>query len=289
MTVNNPTQVWSQIQWPSTVNYCIGQLESGESGTPHWQLLIKFKHPVRLNQLKKIFPRCHAEVRKGSEIQAIEYVTKEDSRIESLIPYGISLEQVEALLTSTSNSRAPSGLSKIKDLMDAGATETEIADEFFGDWVRHYRAFRAYKLLKQSPRTLTEAPTVVVIWGPTGTGKSRYCLEQFPCAYWKQRSNWWDGYASQDVVILDEFYGWLPFDFILRLCDRYPLMLETKGGQVHCLASTIVFTTNTLPDNWYRNCYFKSLERRVTSWMIFHNMFCSRYSTFSEFKQNSDK
>ena len=88
-------------------------------------------------------------------------------------------------------------------------------------------------------------------------------------AYWKQRSNWWDGYSTQETVVLDEFYGWLPFDLLLRLCDRYPLLVETKGGQVQFVAKTIIITSNSLPSNWYRSAYFPSFVRRVDHWHVF--------------------
>lgn len=289
LTVNNPDQVWADIQFPSTVVYCVGQLELGESGTPHWQLLIKFKHPVRLQQVKKIFPTCHAEVRRGSEIQSLEYVTKEDTRVSSLDPYGISAEQIEALMTSSSKTSTKSSLEDIKKKLDDGITESQIADDFFGEWVRHYKAFRAYKLLKVAPRSLSEAPNILVIYGPTGTGKSRYCLDKYPDAYWKQRSQWWDGYSGESTVILDEFYGWLPYDLLLRLCDRYPLMLEVKGGQVHCLVDTVIITSNSLPCSWYKNCYFKSFERRVTKWLYMGEHVCSAYKKYSNFIENIPK
>lgn len=93
-------------------------------------------------------------------------------------------------------------------------------------------------------------------------------MDNYPKAYWKQRSNWWDGYAGHEAVILDEFYGWLPFDLLLRLCDRYPLMVETKGGQTQFAAKTICITTNMLPCNWYKSAYFPSFARRVTVWHI---------------------
>lgn len=282
LTVNNPGP-WSEIEFPTNVAYCVGQLELGESGTPHWQLVLKFKHPVRLRQVKSIFPTCHAEVRQGSEQQALQYVYKDDTRIQRLSPYGISQDQVDSLLTSSNRSRSNSNLDSIKQKLDSGETEAEIADEYFGDWVRHYRALRAYLLLKSIPRSLSDAPTVIVAYGPTGTGKSRYAITQYPRAYWKQRSIWWDGYSSQEVIVLDEYYGWLPFDTILRLCDRYPLLLETKGGQVQCNANTIVFTSNTLPDKWYRNVYFPSFERRVTKWIYFGNLAVIQSTTYNNF------
>lgn len=93
-------------------------------------------------------------------------------------------------------------------------------------------------------------------------------MDTYPNAYWKQRSNWWDGYFNHETVIIDEFYGWLPFDLILRICDRYPLMVETKGGQVQFVAKNIIFTTNSNPVSWYKSCYFPSFIRRVHHWHI---------------------
>lgn len=107
---------------------------------------------------------------------------------------------------------------------------------------------------------------VHVLFGPTGTGKSKWCMDNYPDAYWKQRSKWWDGYFKHETVILDEYYAWLPFDLLLRMCDRYPLLVESKGGQIQFVPKTIVFTTNRLPDEWYPQCYFPAFKRRVDKW-----------------------
>ena len=126
-------------------------------------------------------------------------------------------------------------------MIENGATEEQIADHDFELWVRSYRAFREYRLLIQPPRS--HEVEVFVLQGPTGTGKSKWAMDNYPDAYWKQRSIWWDGYAKQETVIIDEFYGWMPFDTLLRVCDRYPLLVETKGGQVNFVAKTIIITT----------------------------------------------
>lgn len=173
-------------------------------------------------------------------------------------------------------------MEEIKCLLDAGSTSEEISDLYFDEWVRHYRAFEHYALLKTKPRN--HAVTCIVIQGPTGTGKSKWCMDKYPDAYWKQRSQWWDGYLGQKVVVIDEFYGWLPFDLLLRICDRYPLMVESKGGQVQFVADTVIFTTNSNPLNWYKSCYFPAFIRRVHQWHIMpiwgeHEI----YQTYNEF------
>jgi len=158
-------------------------------------------------------------------------------------------------------------LLKMRDMIDAGADDFELARYSFNTFTQTYRALTYYRLLcSKSRKHLTEC---YVFQGPTGTGKSKECEEKYPKAYWKPRGQWWDGYCGQETVIIDDFYGWLPFDLILRLCDRYPLHVETKGGTVHFVAKKIIFTTNALPTTWYKNVYFPSFARRVQEWHMF--------------------
>lgn len=158
-------------------------------------------------------------------------------------------------------------ITKMMELIDQGATELELAKIHPATWVSCNRALEKYRMLSTPQRDFK--PRVIVCQGPTGTGKSKWCKEQYPKAYWKQRSNWWDGYTNQETVIIDEFYGWLPFDLCLKICDRYPLLVESKGGNINFVGRTIVFTTNNLPTTWWKNCYFQSFARRVDEWHIF--------------------
>lgn len=155
---------------------------------------------------------------------------------------------------------------EMKTLIDNGASDKDLAEYNFPVYLSCYRGISQYRLINSTPRN--HPVETIVIQGPTGTGKSKYCIDNYPDAYWKQRSNWWDGYFNHETVIIDEFYGWLPFDLLLRLCDRYPLLVETKGGQVNFVAKRIIITSNQLPDRWYKNVYFKSFIRRVSKWIV---------------------
>lgn len=59
-----------------------GQLETGENGTPHYQLLVKTPQ-VRFSQVKKAFPRAHIEAARNP-VALQQYVHKQDTRTGEL-------------------------------------------------------------------------------------------------------------------------------------------------------------------------------------------------------------
>lgn len=53
-----------------------------ETGKKHIQGYAEFKMPVRFSAVQKMFgEKCHCEIRKGSQQEAIDYCEKEDSRV----------------------------------------------------------------------------------------------------------------------------------------------------------------------------------------------------------------
>lgn len=269
-TLNNPSGTIDAdiVTWyedSSLADLVVYQHEVGESGTPHLQGLVVFKARTRLAGCKRFLDTAHWEPMRGQLQQAIDYCTKEDTRDPLYEP--ITLGHVESCQGRRSD------LAEIKEKLDAGAKETEIADEHFGDWVRYHRSFREYKRMKVTPRDFKTEVTIVV--GPTGTGKSTYAngVSAPDDTFFKQNSQWWDGYDGQETVVLDDFYGWIKYDEMLRLMDRYPLLVQTKGGQTQFLAKRMIITSNAMPLAWYSKIFSDSrmslpaFIRRVDKWM----------------------
>lgn len=260
-TLNNPEELLDFSDFPN-IRYAIYSEEVGLEGTYHFQGYVELKKARALSAMRKLLPEAHWEVRRGSAEQAIAYCSKisDTTFVDGPHEYGDRKSQ---------GSR--SDLIEIKSKLDSNVPETQIADEHFGSWIRYHKSFREYSFLKATG--LRGIPEVLVLYGGTGFGKSHWCMEEHPNAFWKARPSskntniWWDGYTGQDTIILDEFYGWLPFDLVLRLCDQHPLMGEIKGGTVWLVPKTIIFTSNTHPEGWWKVGTYSSFTRRVTKWM----------------------
>jgi len=103
--------------------------------------------------------------------------------------------------------------------------------------------------------------------GEPGTGKTEWVSKTYPDAYWKQSTKWWDEYCAHEVVVLDEFKGWLPYNDLLRLMDGTPMTVEKKGSQTSFLAKKVVIISNYPPWTWYKfdeeRLNFNALKRRL--------------------------
>lgn len=91
VTINNPTKSddeYIALARQKSGWQVLGQLEQGEQGTPHYQLMVTTPQ-VRFSALKKTFPRAHIELARDRTALS-KYVKKEESRVAGL-PLGQEL------------------------------------------------------------------------------------------------------------------------------------------------------------------------------------------------------
>lgn len=114
-------------------------------------------------------------------------------------------------------------------------------------YARNYRGLEA--LSSRLSCTRNFKTEVFWFYGPTGTGKSKSAFDRDPTAYWKPAtSKWWNGYEGHEAVIIDDYRrDFCTFAELLRLLDRYPLTVETKGGTRQMLAKRIYITSPKCP------------------------------------------
>lgn len=262
-TWNNYSGLLTLDDFDGLATYLVYSEEMSSTGTPHLQGYVELNQNVPRSRLVLMVPMFY-DRRRGTQREAIAYCKKKDSTwLAGPYEYGAPKHQGER-----------SDLFEVKALIDANANDAKLWEEHFPQCVRYYKSFDKYRLVKAVLKPRQTFDSFEIFVGGTGLGKSHDARAKYPNAYWvtrpRSRSSgvWWDGYTGQDALIIDEFYGWIPFDTILRICDQYPHSLEVKGGTVPCMVTKVIITSNRHPYSWYNKDLklpWESFERRVTA------------------------
>ncbi len=247
------------------IRYVVWQLEKAPTtGEVHVQGYIEFTKPQRRRAAQRALgdDTAHVEPRQGSRDQAREYARKEETRFDG--PWELG-EWIGGRGDRTD-------LTALLSDLEAGNSLRVISNDHFASFLRYNRGIHSWRLLNVQRRRWK--PRVVVFHGPTGTGKTEAAWAMagddayvLPPQQAGVGVGWWDGYDLQPNVIIDEFYGWLRYSFLLQLLDRYPLRVEFKGGSVEFVAKLIILTSNKAPEQWYdtNKHPYPPLYRRIDS------------------------
>lgn len=237
-TLNNPTVLEIELIKNYEVKYQCHQEEIGAEGTRHLQGYVQFTNPVGLQGARRFSLRAHFERARGTPLQCIEYCSKP----ESAVP-GTFWETG----TRPTGQGARSDLAAVVAAVKSGASNAQVVEDFGEQFVKFHRGLQTLRYVISAKR---DFKTTVKWWhGSTGSGKSRAAFDENPDAYWKDPCNkWWDGYDGEECVVIDDYRrDFCTFSALLRLFDRYPLRLESKGGTISFLARTLIITTPKSP------------------------------------------
>jgi len=208
----------------------------------HWQAYARLSGAFRFTTVKTWLPGAHLSLAKGNEKQNITYCTKEDSRVAGPYQRG-----------EPSCPGKRSDIDSVRESVRSGKRLCQIADE-----VSSYQALRfAEKYITLQPVPERDPPVVYWFHGSTGGGKTREAWSRarsIGASPWCSHDSlqWFDGYTGQEYVIIDDFRGsTCKFCFLLKLLDRYPLMVPIKGGYVRWQPTVIVITSPLEPQHVY--------------------------------------
>lgn len=224
------------------------------TGQVHLQGYVYLTQSHTLTKIKALFHpyNAHFEKAKGSHKENYTYCTKTESRIPGTEPF------VFGDFTVDQGSRTD-----LTEIANAAVTSTlkVLAEQFPTHAIRYPNGLRfVHSLLhiSQPGETRSWRTHVIVLWGPSGTGKSRRMIARLGelgiiiprptngCAELT-------GYNGQENVGLDDFYGWLPYDFLIRLMDNTPMPIRILYGHTQWLARVLIVTSNSHPSMWYPN------------------------------------
>lgn len=263
-TINNPQEADDPAQWDrSHITFCHWQKEQGESGTPHYQGLVVLDNNISLSALKaKYCSRGHFQVLKSVEA-GVKYCSKEEGRLAGPFSFG-----------SKPN---PGARTDVRALYNAAVERKRVEDMDDNELLalaKYPRFFAQVQSCMPPPkRQSDETFYCVLLYGETGTGKTRFVQDAFRLGI-DLYSNpvtsglWFDGYRGEDAVLIDDFAGEFPLAQALRLFDRYPIQIPVKGGFTWYRPKYIFITTNNNPRDWYK--YEGRENQRAALFRRFH-------------------
>jgi Putative viral replication protein./RNA helicase. len=269
--------------------YVIVGRETAETGTHHLQGYIEFDRPRRLGYVRKIFSeRAHWEPRRGTAKQASDYCRKEDPA------------PIERGTISTERQGKRSDIlavtNHISVMNEEGNMNThELAVNFPREFVKYHRGFNALMTALVKPPRWRNV-TVNVLYGETGTGKSRYLSEHVTGSFYYIRRGvsgiWWDQYFGQRNVIFDDFDGsWIKYREFLRLADGHPYYGDVKGSS-HVAANwrTVWISADRHPRDWWEigEAKWSQLERRLTRIVMYRQGEDPVYEKGEPFPEDDD-
>lgn len=268
-TLNNPTE---QITWSAEkVRYAIWQEEKAPTtGTIHYQGFCQLKRDQRLSYVRKLLPRAKwmPRYKHSTNEAAISDFEKSESKIAGPWTFGKIVSKGRR-----------TDIEECKALLDAGATELEVAEQHFETWIRCGRSLAAYRQLMLPKRTWQTE--VHVRWGNSGTGKTRYVwdtvgVDKLVAMYiCDKQNNFWSPYDGEEHVLWDDFQpDWVSRGEFLRLTGADPMKIRVPYGPPRddgtsaCrlykwVPRVIWITSNCHPSEWYGDD--PAIMRRMTS------------------------
>lgn len=265
LTINNPDLGFAEILQLLNPTFMTGQLEKGESGTPHWQLFVYWKLQKAFNSIKKALPGAHIEVAKSIRA-AIDYCRKKETRLSDEEPFSFGNE--------------PVGASGAQQKEDWDAWYLAAAQGRFEDIPAMIKIKHFGNLLKIAKEQVSgeDSDGVRGIWihGAPGLGKSHFArITMGSDGYYpKPLNKWWDGYKDESVVVFDDLDSttmiWCS-NFLKIWADKWKFQAETKGSTIMPSYRWFVVTSNFSIDEMLASTpeiTKQAIKRRFDEWVM---------------------
>lgn len=271
ITCNNPVEKGftpekikeTMGRW-KTEYYCFCY-ETGEQGTHHFHLYVKFKNPQLTETVSKQFGNAHIEkITNSSSQENKDYIRKEgaylDSEKKATNHVETFYESCECPIDGIENQGHRTDIDTMISMVNDGASNLEIIQAVSSMALR-IPAIEQYRqaFWEEQGKTYRNL-SVWYIYGKTRTGKTSFVYQVHdPSEIYSvvdyKGNGIWDKYdtARTRVLLLDEYRSALPFSLILALCDGQPLTLNCRYANRVCLHDTVYIVSNIPLEEQYPN------------------------------------
>ena len=246
----------------------VGQLEKGgKTGYLHYQIVILNNNAISHETIINKFGHCYRAKVQGSRLQAYEYGTKEDTRVEALEG---NIDPVS--LIDAQGSR--SDLDEIREAILGGASPEQVFIEFptSARYVRYVEKLYESVIKTSTAGVMRTELEVLYVYGPSGSGKTRQVFDDYAVEdiyRVTDYANPWDSYRGQKVLVLDEFSSSVKFTELLNILDIYPMELRSRYFNKFAAWEKVIIITNLPYHSQYPTVqeehpeHYAALHRRV--------------------------
>lgn len=237
---------WKKIYLEERVRYIIvGDEICPQTQRAHYQVFIWFESKRSQAAIRKLLKPRHVEAKyyNATEADGRKYCSKDQIVYED----GYPPKQGER-----------TDLKALAEKIQNGARLDEIIQS--NPYAYHVYGRTLTKIEDICNRKIKRTWMTAGIWihGPTGTGKSHTANElakQYASVYkWKDDKGWWDDYNGQEVVILEDFRGGIPYNQLLQIIDKWEYSVSRRGRPpAPFLAKLVIITSALSPSACYYN------------------------------------
>lgn len=122
-------------------------------------------------------------------------------------------------------------------------------------------------------REIYSPPEVIVLWGATGTGKSRKALDEGAMSIHANLAWPFAEYRGQKTVVFDDYRGEFSIGYFLKLIDGHAMTVPLMYvGNKPWVPTKIYITSNKHPKEWYPKLdgeSYNAMTRRFTKMEYF--------------------
>lgn len=229
----------------------------------HWQAAVEFYDEQTTKQAQKILciGNSHMEFMRGT-VEDQKYCKKTETSLpNTYVEYG------EAWTPNT-NARYRGERSNLLENACKSMLSGGWKDVSDSDIVKYHRGLSFLRLVRteayEGPRECWW------LYGESGSNKTKYAVEYLKSLgvgpiYWAPNTGgWFDGYDLQECVLIDELdkHQYTTSEF-LRMTDRYPFKVKTKGGHEPFQARYVMITSHHPPEYFFPADRMKEIIRRI--------------------------
>ena len=270
-TINNYTEEDIERLSALECSYNVfGKEIAPTTGTPHLQGCITFNTTHRFKQAARVL-KGNLTIPKVVD-QARNYCMKDNDFI---------------IIDRRTRQGKRNDLVELTEYVKKGHTLKETAMEFSSTYVKYHAGILQLTRHMQQDTPRCTKPVVHWYFGGTGLGKTRSVFEAEPELWITSDSlTYFNGYANQRAVVFDDFRGgFCKFRELLRLLDRYPMVVNIKYGTANWNPDRIYITSNKPPELCYEKPDedMQQLVRRIDNIVEFQSR-----PLFGPFGDNGD-